>query len=1046
MEIRFTLFSILFLTTTMVSFFGALLAWQRRHIKSALELAWLLATAGFWTFWIMFETSALTTELKILWSQIAYIGAVSTPVLYFIFVFRFIGKEKYLKPKNLIALFIIPAITLVMAFTNHWHQLLWSGYSPISAETNLMEYYHGLAFWFGYMAYNYLLLMIVTLNLFDFIINQTIQYRKQGIIIAIAGLCPWTASILYLSGSNPVPGLDIGPVSMILSGILFTYAIFYFRFLDLIPVARRTLVEILPEGILAIDDRNRIQEINQAAYQFLGLSKKDVIDNTLDELAEKSVFITKILAQSTIDRFELTDQNKTYSIIQQPILNQEGSRLIILRDITEQIETQQKIRVVDDNFKSMSRMFRLMADNMPDLLWAKDLDKNYVFANKAMCNSLLQAKDTDEPVGKNDLYFASRERLNHPDDPLWHTFGELCQDTDDVVIQQAKASQFDESGYVTGKFLFLDVNKAPILDEEGRMIGVVGSGRDITLQKKNEAEISRKDKLLDAIARATALLIQGDDHEQSISSALKIIGLATKADRAYLFQNTDHPEYKLPLMSQIFEWTNEHTEPQIDNTDLQNLPYELAAPRWYEILSRGEAVSGVISEFPEPERSMLQAQGIQTILATPIFIDRHFWGFIGFDDCSNGREWPLVEQRILATAANTIGAAYLRKKNREDLIAAKVKAEESDRLKSAFLANMSHEIRTPMNGILGFAELLKEPGLSGAEQQEYISIIEKSGLRMLNIINDIVDISKIESGQMDVNIKELDINTLIQYIHAFFSPDAEAKKISFSYHNLLSSADSLILSDREKLYSILTNLVKNAIKYTSKGSIEMGYTLKGDQIEFFVSDTGMGIPLDRQQAVFERFVQADIADKMAMQGAGLGLSISKAYVEMLKGKIGLQSEVNTGSTFWFTIPYLKPDQPSLMEEVKIPYHTKNEKLLKFIIAEDENINNKYISLALEAVCETILYTENGIDTVQLMKEYPDIDVILMDLKMPVMDGIEATKQIRGFNNKVIIIAQTAFVAGHDRENALQAGCNDYVTKPVRIRELMQVIKKHLPQS
>jgi signal transduction histidine kinase len=238
-----------------------------------------------------------------------------------------------------------------------------------------------------------------------------------------------------------------------------------------------------------------------------------------------------------------------------------------------------------------------------------------------------------------------------------------------------------------------------------------------------------------------------------------------------------------------------------------------------------------------------------------------------------------------------------------ELQRAKERAEESDRLKSAFLANMSHEIRTPMNGILGFSELLKNPELTGDEQQEYLHIIEKSGERMLNIINDIVDISKIESGLMKLDIGKLNINEEIEYIYTFFKPELEAKGINFSFKNALPVNESIIYADNGKVHAILINLVKNAVKYTERGTIEFGYLKKENFLEFYVKDTGIGIPKGRQEAIFERFIQADITDKMARQGAGLGLSISKAYIEMLGGRIWVESEVGTGSTFYFTLPY-----------------------------------------------------------------------------------------------------------------------------------------------
>jgi PAS domain S-box-containing protein len=246
----------------------------------------------------------------------------------------------------------------------------------------------------------------------------------------------------------------------------------------------------------------------------------------------------------------------------------------------------------------------------------------------------------------------------------------------------------------------------------------------------------------------------------------------------------------------------------------------------------------------------------------------------------------------------------------QELIKAKDKAEESDRLKSAFLANMSHEIRTPMNGILGFADLLKEQDLSEEEHLHYVSIIEKSGARMLNIINDLIDISKVEAGQMEISISETNINEQIQYIHTFFKPEVESKGMQIYFHNGLSSKEAVINTDREKVYAILINLVKNAIKYSDKGIIEFGYNLKPvstvsgpAELLYYVKDTGLGVPKEKVGTIFDRFIQVDINNKRAVQGAGLGLSITKAYVEMLGGRIWVESELGKGSTFYFTIPY-----------------------------------------------------------------------------------------------------------------------------------------------
>ncbi|OFX29774.1 MAG: hypothetical protein A2W90_19590 [Bacteroidetes bacterium GWF2_42_66] len=239
---------------------------------------------------------------------------------------------------------------------------------------------------------------------------------------------------------------------------------------------------------------------------------------------------------------------------------------------------------------------------------------------------------------------------------------------------------------------------------------------------------------------------------------------------------------------------------------------------------------------------------------------------------------------------------------KQELRLAKEKAEGSDQLKLAFLANMSHEIRTPMNGILGFTELLKEPGLSESDQLNFLNIIEQSGERMLNLINDIVNVSKIESGQMNIYLSKVDINEQVGYIYLFFKQEAEQKGIQLILSNEGKNDQLFIYSDKEKIYAILINLVKNAIKFTKKGVVEFGYEKKDGYIEFYIRDSGIGIHPDHQEIIFERFRRGNELLTRNYEGTGLGLSISKAYIEMLGGRIWVESEMGKGSVFRFTIP------------------------------------------------------------------------------------------------------------------------------------------------
>lgn len=384
-------------------------------------------------------------------------------------------------------------------------------------------------------------------------------------------------------------------------------------------------------------------------------------------------------------------------------------------------------------------------------------------------------------------------------------------------------------------------------------------------------------------------------------------------------------------------------------------------------------------------------------------------------------------------------------KTEEELKIALEKATESDRLKTAFLQNISHEIRTPMNGILGFSGLLKNPGLTGEEQQSYVNVILTSGNRMLNTINDLMDISKLETGQEKLKISLTNVNKHLNDLFTFFKPEVERKSLQLEFNFELPDEDANINTDSQKLYAILSNLIKNAIKYTHKGSIDFGYTKKGNYLEFYVVDTGIGIPTERQEAIFERFVKSDIEDKMVYEGSGLGLSISKAYVDMLGGEIMVESDERKGARFCFTIPYNTGAKEIIENKAKVPESESvtNKRKLKILIAEDDELVLEYLNIILQNDTTELLTARSGLESVNICRKYPDIDLILMDIKMPVMDGYEATKQIRKFNKSVMILAQTAYALVGDREKAIEAGCDDYISKPINEVELLAIIDKML---
>jgi PAS domain S-box-containing protein len=388
-------------------------------------------------------------------------------------------------------------------------------------------------------------------------------------------------------------------------------------------------------------------------------------------------------------------------------------------------------------------------------------------------------------------------------------------------------------------------------------------------------------------------------------------------------------------------------------------------------------------------------------------------------------------------------AEIILKEKNEELIVAQVRAEGADKLKSAFLANMSHEIRTPVNAIVGFSAFLLQPGLSQEKLEDYVQIINASSLQLLSVISDIIDISKIETGQITIDSELVNINNLLNELLVTYKKIVELKKLSLYYS--CDRPNDLIqtYTDGNRIKQVICNLLNNAIKFTTEGKIEFGYKIKGDFIEFYVKDTGIGIAPENHELVFQRFRQVTTTNGLIYEGNGLGLSISKALVEKLGGAITMNSELGAGSIFVFTIPYkngivntVNPLITTVSDK-----HNWNEKTI--LVVEDEANNYAYLEELLSVTNIKILHAWDGRQALEQVKNHSDISLVLMDIKMPIMDGYEATRLIKQIKPKLPVIAQTAYALSHDRKNALEVGCDNYISKPINRDLFMEVINNYL---
>ena len=754
----------------------------------------------------------------------------------------------------------------------------------------------------------------------------------------------------------------------------------------------RVLLNGSPYGILTTDiETQRFLFSNPAICKLFGYTDEEFQRLSIENLVPKesldlvmSEFASQMRGDKSVS-FAQPCRRKDGTIFSADIagapiiLNGRKCSVGFFSDVTDRKDAEEALKMSEEKYRSLF-------ENVQDVFYQIDLAG--VIQDISPSIKHFSKFNRDEIVGRNvaDIYYNPMDR-----ELLLNEIRNKGEVRDYELILKT----------TDGEKKFASINASLIFDADGKPNHIDGALRDITDRKLADEKVRLSESALKGI---NAQLIE----------AQRIARIGSW---------THHLENDLPV------WSDEMFV-------IFGIDPRLGVPTY-----------PVFRQLVDPDQRLILDDAINAVMTTG-----HGYSLelrVNLPD-ENKRIIHMQCEAFFGTDGlvfSTLGTAQditERKQFEMELIVAKERAEESDRLKSAFLANMSHEIRTPMNGILGFAELLKETKLTGGEQQNYISVIRKSGKRMLNIINDIVSISQIESGQMNVSISATNVNEQIESVYTFFTPYVEKKGLLLSIKNTLPSNECRITTDREKLYAILTNLLGNALKFTSAGSIEFGVEKKGDYIEFFVKDTGCGVNENKKEIIFERFRQGSELITKPYEGAGLGLSISKGYVEMLGGKIWMESELGKGSTFYFTLPYNnKKETTTVIEDPSSGTALTNQAYnLKILIAEDDESSVHFLSMVLRMYCKKILTAETGVEVVEVCRENPDIDLVLMDVRMPEIDGYEATRLIRQFNKDVIIIAQTAYAMVGDREKAIKAGCNDHISKPIVIEELKELIRKH----
>lgn len=756
----------------------------------------------------------------------------------------------------------------------------------------------------------------------------------------------------------------------------------------------RKAFETTPDALSIVDKyTGNFLEVNDGFLEISGYNREEILSGKVkvaDLLVDQeqiSAGVKSVDERGSLKNEEVLIRTKSGKILPALIsaslmeLNGRKYYLVVSKNIEDIKKTEALLRKSEGDLKTL-------INATPDLIQFKDGEGRWITANNAALDFFRQ--DEEHCIGQSDVELSLKSKR----------FKDVflkCAESDNETWKKEEMTRTNEIiPQPDGSEKAFDIIKVPLYNEDGSRQSILVYARDITHQKEMESTLIDREKNYRILFENSPLGIFTAKPDGTILEAneelLHILGSpsieATKEINILKFQ---------PLVNNGYS-----------NKFLRSCKTGETVKVELEYTSKWGKTKWLSSQIVPLKNDQGETEKIYTVI----------------EDISE------------------------RKSVEKDLIQAKERAEESDHLKSEFLANLSHEIRTPMNGIIGFASLLEGGELSEASGKNYIKIIINSANQLLRVIDDILEISKLETHQVALHPREVNVNDLLEGCFAVFDLKAREKKLPFYLEKTLDGEMAEIIVDDNKLLKIFDNLIENALKFTHEGYIKMGYALKGMLLEFYIKDTGIGISPENKELIFERFSQEEKEMSRKVGGLGLGLSIAKANVELLGGTIGVESEKGKGAVFYVAIPF-HPAHPEKLSLNKFIMKNQNKEnasdVTVVLIVEDEEINYQYIEFLLKHMKKKLklLRAIDGKQAVDLCKSNPKIDLVLMDIKIPVMSGLEATKIIKKMNQDLPVVAQTAYATPDDREKAMEAGCDDFISKPFERDEFYKLVKRYL---
>ncbi len=815
----------------------------------------------------------------------------------------------------------------------------------------------------------------------------------------------------------------------------------------------RSLSENMDDSIILVE-KEKIIYANPSTEHVLGrVSETDRLKNVFshvhsDDRHAVHAYIREINLGKQVDpcQFRIAIENDQYRWLWSRVFpvapsGLQNSRLIVLTsDITEMRQKERNQLQLEVSAKNAEEKYKVLTALLPEIIIETDQEGRLKYAN-------LKAIETFE-YG-SDFYVQNLHFLEliHKDDRA--EVRKACAGVvNGVHISEAEYTAVTKSG----RKIPIMLHVSPIFSN-GQFMGLSIAMFDISKQKYAERNaLNYQENMMLLSNSALKFLSSSDEDDIYIFIGKTLSKIVPKSVVTVFSLDQSNNHFFVRYISGIVPYVDRIIK--ILGDVPESFPIDIPQSFREKYLSKKTLVHlNDLNEAVQSEEAMNICARIQQILGIQEF---HIMGLSREGKTYGGlmiatkEATEKVDIRLVETFVYQAGIALNRKQLENELIHAKLVAEESDWLKSAFLANMSHEVRTPLNGILGLAQLLLEEDLPSNLRNDYARMIVESGSSLLTLIEDIMDISKIEAKQMKIKYQPFGLNAMVDQLYSLFiaNPLYFQKNQDFLFRTIKPEKDVKLISDPDRIQQIFINLIGNALKFTQKGFVEFGYQLDKKRVLFFVNDSGIGVPDDKRKTIFERFTQVDNTMARKYSGSGLGLAISKGLVELLGGEIWSETNVMNGSSFYFTIPYapaseLPSEDLKPVESVTAKYNWESRTIL---VVEDDRINFKVIEAMLKNTKVNIIHADNGLQAIEYVNLNPEIELILMDMHLPEMSGLEATQIILRNRPGVPIIAQTANAMYEDKYRCLEIGCVDYISKPITMNNLYTTIAKYLPDD